>query len=490
MPDRPAPGADASGPGGPGRSGSAAAPGDLEQAPGDLEQLRARIAALEAGRAAPRRRRHPVRSLVATVLVVLGCLLAPLGVVAAWADAIVGDTDRYVETVAPLASDPDIQNAVADRVTAVVTRHLDLPKLLEGVAPEQRPLLEKALGALGGSLEGAVGSFVHDKAREVVASAAFDRIWTDANRRIHSSLDKALTGRGGGAVELTDDAVTVDLAPVVDQVKQRLVDSGMTVAGKIPQVHTDITVVRSDEIGKVKTYVRLLQIAGLWLPVIAVLLVVAGILLSAHRRRTLIVAALCFAFATLLLGVALTVFRVVYLDALPRDVSQPAAATVYDALTRFLRTSVRTVVALGVVVAVAAWLTGPGRHARLVRQLWHDGVGAVRATADRAGMRTGPAGPFAHRFRAWISWILVAGAVLAYVLWPFPTGWVVIGLALALLFALCVVDFVAEDGPRGEDAPRGEDGPRGTPAEGGPPHPGDRPTDGGPHPGDRERTTL
>ncbi|MFD9005658.1 hypothetical protein ACFV0T_32715 [Streptomyces sp. NPDC059582] len=470
MPDRPAHGADASG-----RSGSAA--------PSDLEQLRARIAALEAGGATGRPRRHPVRSLVATVLVVLGCLLAPLGVVAAWADAIVGDTDRYVETVAPLASDPDIQNAVADRVTGVVTQHLDLPKLLEGVAPEQRPLLEKALGALGGSLEGAVGSFVHDKAREVVASDAFDRIWTDANRRIHSSLDKALTGSGGGAVKLENDAVTVDLAPVVDQVKQRLVDSGMTVAGKIPQIHTNITVVRSDEIGKVKTYVRLLQIAGLWLPVVAVLLVAAGILLSVHRRRTLIVAALCFAFATLLLGVALTVFRAVYLDALPSGVSQPAAASVYDALTRFLRTSVRTVVALGVVVAVAAWLTGPGRHAGLVRQLWHSGIGAVRATADRAGMRTGPVGPFVHRFRAWITWILVAGAVLAYVLWPFPTGWVVIGLALALLLALCVVDFVAQDGPR--DA----DGPRGTPTGGGP-HPGDTPTGGGPHPGDNERTTV
>ncbi|MER5429395.1 hypothetical protein [Streptomyces sp. NPDC002588] len=417
----------------------------------ELEALRARIAALEAERA-PRPSHHRIRSIVAVVLIVLGCILAPLGVVAAWTSSIVGDTDRYVDTVAPLASDKDIQNAAANRVTNAVMEHLDLTALLQDAAPAQRPLLEKALGKLGPSLESAVRSFVHDKAQAVMASDAFETIWTDANRRIHSAVDKALTGSGGGAVKIENDSVNLDLAPVVDQVKKRLVDSGMTVAGKIPEIHTDFTVVRSDDIGKVKTYFRLLELAGVWVPIVSVLLVAAGVALSSHRRRVLIVSALCFAFATLLLGVALTVFRVVYLDALPASVSQGAAGSVYDTLTRFLRTGVRVVVALGVVIALAAWLTGPGRHARLVRHLWHAGLGAVRSAADHAGLRTGPVGPFVRRYRTWITWILTGGAVLAYVLWPYPTGWVVVGLALALLFALSIVDFLACETPPAETA--------------------------------------
>ncbi|WP_406005947.1 hypothetical protein OG440_06985 [Streptomyces sp. NBC_00637] len=417
----------------------------------ELQALRARIAALEAERSR-RPTHHRVRSIVAVVLIVLGCVLAPLGLVAAWTSSIVGDTDRYVDTVRPLAADKDIQNAAANRVTNALMERIDLTALLQDAAPAQRPLLEKALGRLGPSLEDAVRSFVHDKAQAVMASDAFQKIWNDANRRIHSSVEKALTGSGGGAVKIENDTVTLDLAPVVDQVKQRLVDSGMTVAGKIPQIHTDFTVVESEDIGKVKTYFRVLQLVGFWLPVVAVLLVAAGVLLSTHRRRVLIVAALCFAFATLLLGVALTVFRVVYLDALPAGVSQPAAGSVYDTLTRFLRTSVRSVVALGVVIAIAAWLTGPGRHAALVRRLWHSGIGAVRATADHAGMRTGPVGPFVDRYRTWITWILAAGAVLAFVLWPYPTGWVVVGLALALLFALGIVDFLATR-PGRKDSP-------------------------------------
>ncbi|MFJ8662501.1 hypothetical protein [Streptomyces sp. NPDC093795] len=413
----------------------------------ELRELRERVALLESGTARPPR--HRGRSFLAVVLIVLGCLLAPLGVVASWAADEVGDTDRYVATVAPLASDPDVQDAVANRVTDAVMSRLDLPALLSGVAPEERPLAEKALGRLGDSLQGAVRSFVQDKAREVVASDAFEKIWTGANRAAHASVDKALTGSGGGAVQLKDDTVTLDVGPVVDRVKQRLVDEGMEAAGRIPEVHTDITLVKSDDIGKVKTYVRLLQIMGNWLPVLALLLVAGGVLLAGRRRRALVTAAVAVAVTTGLLALGLRLFRAIYLDALPAGVSQAAAGSVYDTFTHFLYTTVRMVVALGVVVALAAWLTGPGRRAGLVRGLWSSGIGAVRSTADRAGLRTGPVGPFVRRYRTWINWILVAAALLAYLLWSYPTGWVVVGIALVLLLALALTEFLGAAPGRG-----------------------------------------
>ncbi|MGV9342758.1 hypothetical protein [Streptomyces sp. NPDC003688] len=430
----------------------------------DWDALRARVAALEEQR--PRRpRRHPGRAVVAFVLIVLGCLLAPLGVVAAWTADLADDTDRYVATVAPLARDPAVQDAVANRVTNALMDRLDIPKLLDKVAPKDRPLVDKAIGGIGSSLQGAVSSFVNDKTREIVASDWFATFWTNANRQIHTSVDKALTGSGGGAVQLQGDKVQIDLAPVIEQVKKRLVDAGLGLAGKIPVVHTSFTVLQAEEVGKLKTYFRLLELAGLWVPVIAAVLLIAGVLTAVRHRRALVAAALGFAFTALLLGLGLTVFRVIYLDALPADVSQPAAEAVYDTLTRFLRTAVRAVITLGVVVALAAWLSGPGRYARGARQLWHAGILAVRGQADRFGMRTGPVGPFVHRYRRWIEWLLVAGAVVAYVLWDHPTGWVVVGLALALLFALAVVDFLAED-PAAEK-PGGEvRGPEGRPAGG------------------------
>ncbi|MFG3195554.1 hypothetical protein ACGFYT_05425 [Streptomyces sp. NPDC048208] len=408
----------------------------------DLARLRERVDALE-GRPAPAR--HRTRSACAALLIVLGCLLAPLSLVAAWTADLADDTDRYVATVAPLAGDPAVQDAAADRITSALMSHLDLADLLKDVAPADRPLIEKGLGLLGGSLEDALSGFVRDKAREVVASETFARFWTDANRQLHTTVDKALTGSGGGAVRIEGDAVTIDLAPVIEQVKDKLADAGLKAAEKIPDVHTDFTVLRTEKVADLQSYFRLLQLAGVWLPVVAALLLAAGVLLAVRRRRALVAAALGFAFTALLLGLGLTVFRAFYLDALPASVSQPAAGAVYDTLTRFLRTAVRAVIALGVVVALAAWLSGPGRRARAVRQVWHAGIGAARAQTDRLGLRTGPVGPFVHRHRHWIGWLLVAGAVVAFVLWPHPTGWVVVGIALALLFALAVVDFVGAE---------------------------------------------
>jgi hypothetical protein len=134
---------------------------------------------------------------------------------------------------------------------------------------------------------------------------------------------------------------------------------------------------------------------------------------------------------------------VAYLNALPDTVSQPAAESVYDTLTRYMRTTVRTAVTLGVVVALATWLSGHGRWATFVRPSWHYGIGSVRATADRAGMCTGPVGPFIRRHRTWITWFRAGLAVLAAILWSYPTALVIVGIALVWLLVMAVVEFLA-----------------------------------------------
>ena len=91
----------------------------------ELERLRAEVSTLRAqlrqtGRTPDRVGRQGWRTIVATLLIVVACLLAPLGVVAVWARNQVTNTDRYVATVTPLAKDPAIQQAVTDRITAQV----------------------------------------------------------------------------------------------------------------------------------------------------------------------------------------------------------------------------------------------------------------------------------------------------------------------------------------------------------------------------------
>ncbi|MEU1366812.1 hypothetical protein ABZ454_11815 [Streptomyces sp. NPDC005803] len=406
----------------------------------ELEALRARVAQLEAR--APARSRLRPRSFLAALLILVAAVLTPLSVLSSWASEVAGDTDRYVEMMEPLASDPDVQAAVTKRVTDAVMAHLGTEALLADVAPADRPVVDKALTKLGGPLTTGVRTFVHGTVERFVTSEGFERVWSGLNRSAHSSVVKALTGEGGGAVELNGDTVTLDLAPVIDRVKQRLVERGLTVAGKIPEIHTDFTLLTSDSVGKAKSGFRALELLGFWLPVFTLLVAAAGVLLAVRRRRALVTAALAVAVGAALLGLGLWAGRAFYLDSLPPDVSQPAAGAVFDALAGYLRAGVRLVVTVGAVVALAAWLTGRGRAATRVMAMWSGGIGAVR---DAAGFTGGPVGRWVHRARRPLNWTVVVVAVAVLLAWDRPTDLVTVWIALCALFALAVVEFLDDD---------------------------------------------
>ncbi|WP_316522884.1 hypothetical protein [Kitasatospora brasiliensis] len=422
--------------------------------PGDeLAELRARLGAVEAQEARLARHLAPgppsqrARAFVAALLIALAWVLTPLSALALWAKSEISDTDRYLATMAPLAHDPRVKTAVTDRVTAEIMKKLPLDSLFDGATPADKSKLGALLGGIGQALDDGLTTFVHGQVERFVDSDAFVTVWTDVNRDAHAAVEKMVTGQGGGAVEVRDDTVLLDLAPVIARVKAMLVEQGLPLASRIPEIHTSYPLLRSDALPKVRTTLRVLDLAGFWVPVLAGACALGGVLLARRRRRAVVAAALGMAGGALLLGIGLSVFRAVYLDGLPADVDQGAAQAVYDTLVRYLRSAVRVVVTLGLLVALGAWISGGGRWARTVRGGWHAGLGAVRRVAGRAGLRLGPVGRFVHRRKAALGWLAVALAALAFVLWTYPTVLVTLCLALGLLAVLAVLELLDEPGP-------------------------------------------
>ncbi|MEU1039482.1 hypothetical protein [Streptomyces sp. NPDC005907] len=423
-----------------------------------MADLQRRIAELEGG---GRPRRHRWRSALSAVLVILAALLSVLSVVAVWADSMVEDTDRYVDTVAPLAEDPAVRTAVTNRATKAILDRIDVKALVAELSSAARqdgapPALAKLIGELDGPIENGLKELVSSTVHRIVSSPAFATLWTDANRAAHSTMDKALTGKGGGAVTLKGDQVAIDVGPVVERAKDELVKSGLSRAASIPQVHTDFVVFSSEQLVEVRTYTRILQIVGSWLPVLTVLIAAAGILLATHRRRVLVTTALAVAFGMLVLGVSLTVFRDIYLDRLPAEVSQDAAAAVFDALVKFLRATLRAVAAVALVTACAAFLTGPSRPAVTVRRACADGIASVRGVAGSGGLRLGAVGRFVHRHKRWIGGLILLIALIVLVTWSYPSTAVVLWIVAAVLAAFAVREFLDDTGA-GDDAGAGDD---------------------------------
>ena len=71
-----------------------------------------------------------MRRIIAVVLLAVSVLLAPVAVLGAWARITLLDTDHFVATFAPLASQPDVQEFVTYQVTDAVTSSLPIDSLI------------------------------------------------------------------------------------------------------------------------------------------------------------------------------------------------------------------------------------------------------------------------------------------------------------------------------------------------------------------------
>ncbi|WBO69279.1 hypothetical protein [Streptomyces camelliae] len=282
-----------------------------------------------------------LRSALSAALIALSCLLVPFGALAAWAAYGLVDTGRYVTTMAPLAADPDVRDAVAatvgDGILRAVDQHLDV-----------RPAGGTPSG--GGSMR----PFVQDAVRSFTQTEAFRLAWDTGNRVTHDAVLRALRGEQDVTA---GQPVTVDLASVTDTVKRRLAEDHVPLAARIPVEHTPVAVLPGDELAAFRKGFHVLEVAGFWLPVAAVAFAATGIALAVHRRRAITATALGTALGGALLTVALYVGRTLTLADLPSDVPHPAAAAVYDALTSTLRWTSWLLLALGLTAALTTWLT-------------------------------------------------------------------------------------------------------------------------------------
>ncbi|MCK9895749.1 hypothetical protein [Frankia sp. AgB32] len=413
-------------------------------------------------------RHDRLRTVGASIVILLAVVLAPLAVVATWADTTISDEDRYVETVAPLATDPAVQNMVINRLTDRVVSNVNVDQVaasIEGALARTGapPVVVNHAHALAGVLHNALTSTVHQVVQGVVTSDQFPLVWENANRRAHATVVKVLTGEGSGAVQAKGNTIVLDIGPVVDAVQKRLVDAGFEQAGRIPAVDRQIVLLQTDKLTRAQDALRLLDILGPWLPVAVVALAALGVWLAPSHRAGLMATGLGIGVSMIVLLVGLAVIRQNYLDSVPSDVQpRDGAAAVYDTLVRFLRDSALTWLTIAVLTVLAGYLYGPGRGARVIRSGAAHGTGAIGRAMSRVGVRTDGAGRWLTRHHRLTSGIVIGAGALALALWNSPTPCSVALVLLLVLVMLAVLGVLAAAG---------------TPQPG-PASPGGRPSDG------------
>jgi alkylhydroperoxidase/carboxymuconolactone decarboxylase family protein YurZ len=427
----------------------------------ELDRLRAEVAELRRRSGQPRRRGRGWRSPVAALLIVIGCVFAPLSVVGVWSANQVSSTDRYVANMAPLIDEPAIQRALTDKITNQISSHLDV----KGTASQAATLLsQRGLSRVGsllstysGALANAVRGFIHSQVASIVAGPAVARLWVQLNQAAHAQIVKALSGQGGGSVSVSNGQVVLDLAPFINVIKSNLAARGLTLVNQLPEIHPTLTLFSAKYLVKAQTGYRLVNALKWVLPILTVVLLGAGVYVARNHRRALIGAALGFAASMLVLGAGLAVFRGIYLGSVP-DSKLPAdaAAALFDTLVRFIRAALRTLLVVGLIVAAGAFFAGSSVTAVRTRQAIASGFAWTRASGERAGLRTGPAGRWTYAHRKGLRVGAVALAALIFVFWGRPTVTVALVLALLLVIVLGLIELIGQ--PPARPAAAGQPG--------------------------------
>jgi hypothetical protein len=412
---------------------------ELQEARAELARLREENEQLRVH--PPSRAAGWARSTAVVVLFALGFLLVPTAGLAVWGRNTLLNTDRYVETVAPLSDEPAVIDSVANRITDAIFAQIDVEAELEANLP---PRLAFAAGPITSQIE----STTNDLVVKALETDQFDTLWREVNRQASEALVTFVEGDGSGAVSIQDGQLVLEIGPILAAVKDRLLEQGIAIAEKIPSTEASVPLPVGDVsyLEDARDAFKLLNTLAYILPWIAAACFIGAVLLSRDRRRGLVWAGSLIAAAALLVGLSLALGREAYLDAAASGGADPeTAAVVFETMVRFLRNGIRIFFLLGIVLALGAVITGPSAWATRTRSVLG---GMVTQGGERTGWNTGAFGTFvaAHRTGLQLTAAAVFGGAIFLVDRPTPST--VLWLMVLLLVVVALLQFLAATAPR------------------------------------------
>src|SRR3954447_9097968 len=277
------------------------------------------------------------RSVAAVICVVLAALLTTPAAVAYWGQRTLNDTQRYVDTVAPLVASPEVQDVIATKVTDAIEKQVDIEAILNNVFAgviNDRPRLEQLVGPLSAAINGMIDREV----RAFVASDEFADLWTRVNTRAQQALQRVLKGEASGAVSLQGDQVVLDVDEIINQVKERLVARGLTLVQNAPVPETDrqIVLMEAPQVTQLRTIYAFGNPLARWLLPIVGLLYLAAFVLARRRPRMTVAIGAVLAANALLVALALSIGRQLFVDQLAGTAFAAASRVFFDTLLAYL----------------------------------------------------------------------------------------------------------------------------------------------------------
>lgn len=341
-------------------------------------------------------------------LLVVGVLLTVVSILSTYVKREALDQGQFKQTSRALIESPAIQEQVSAVMVDALFSNVDVSAELEGNLPEN-------LQALAVPLAGISQGFADTAAQKLLARPRVQDTFVALSSAAQTQVVKVLHGETQ-ALETTNGNVVLDLRPLVLKLGDRF-GFVENLAAKVPQDAAQVTIIKSDDLDTAQTITHWLEQVANYVWILALACWVGAIWLARGRRRQEVRA---LGIGLIVVGVLVLLVRWLagnYLvdNIVANDSVRPAASDAWDIITASLAAAGWVALAFGILIAVGAWLVGPGE----------------RATAARTAL----APTLRQPWRSWGLWAL--GVVL--IAWILPiqmfrtTAILVVGSAIGFL---------------------------------------------------------
>lgn len=296
------------------------------------------------------------------VLLVVGVLLTVVSILSTYVKREALDPDRFRQTSQELIANPAIQQQVAATLVDAFNNNVDVSAELQSKLPEN-------LQGLAGPLAGISSGLVDQLAGELVTRPRVQQAFVEISSVSQAAFVNVLHG-DTRALETSNGNVVLDLRPLVLRLGDRFgfVDN---LASKVPQDSARITILKSDDLKTAQNVTHWLEQIANFVWILALACFVAAIWLARGRRRQE-VRALGIGFVAVGILVLLARFlagKYVVNHLVATDGVKPAVSDAWNILTDSLAAAGWVALVFGILVAVGAWLVGPGQRASAARTL-------------------------------------------------------------------------------------------------------------------------
>jgi hypothetical protein len=261
----------------------------------------------------------------------------------------------------------------------------------------------------------------------------------------------------------TDGRVAIDLNEAADEVVSGLEARGVTLLSNLDIELPEIVLFQNDQLETAAGAMGFIDTMGWFLPVLAIVLIAAAIWVAPDRRRATAAIGFGSAIVILITLVAVRLVRGGTVSSIDNETVRAAAEATWDTTLRFYRQGMWSLVILGLVVGLAAWIMGASPRAVRTRAWWNSTIDRWQG-AD-ATVPTSGVGRFVADWQRAIQWAALILGLLFVLFVPAPSGWLVIVTALVVVAIIAVVQVVAGPGVSDESLEVADEAKEQIPAE-------------------------